>query len=163
MPDLEKTGFLTRLFDGDAHVESELRALVRQRLRSETDTDAPQIAGRTVGDLWARAQTIRQAREHALAEKAAAERSRCEEEAERSSRVRLNDIARRGESVWREVETEIERRNASGYDKATNLLRDLMTISREKGTFEKFSQRLQEIRDRHARKERLIERLVKLG
>lgn len=163
MSDLEKTGFLARLFDGDAHVGNEFRALVRHRLRSETDTDAPQITARTVGDLRARAQTIRQAREHALAKKATAERKRHEEEAERSRRVRLDDIARQGESVWREVETEIERRNASGYDKATNLIRHLMTISREKGTFEKFSQRLQEIRDRHARKERLIERLVKLG
>ncbi|MEZ5845193.1 MAG: hypothetical protein R3C70_00415 [Geminicoccaceae bacterium] len=163
MPDLEKTGFLTRLFDGDAHVESELRALVRQRLRSETDTGRPTNC-RTYRRRFVGASSNNPTGSRARTRgKAAAERSRCEEEAERSSRVRLNDIARRGESVWREVETEIERRNASGYDKATNLLRDLMTISREKGTFEKFSQRLQEIRDRHARKERLIERLVKLG
>jgi len=38
-----------------------------------------------------------------------------------------------------------------------------MAISEEKGGAEDFMRRLQKIRDRHARKERLIERLVKLG
>lgn len=96
-------------------------------------------------------------------EKAAAERKRREEEAERSRRARLDAIVRRGESVWREIETEIERRNAAGYDKAAGLLLDLRAIFKEKGAFENFIRRLREIRDRHARKERLIERLAKLG
>ncbi|MDX3966849.1 MAG: hypothetical protein QHD01_09655 [Bradyrhizobium sp.] len=61
MNDAEKTSFLTRLFDGDAHVGSELRALVRHRLMSATD--APAVAARTVGDLRARAKVIRQSRE----------------------------------------------------------------------------------------------------
>ena len=157
----EKTSFLTRLFDGDAHVGNELRALVRQRLTPPTETRAVPV--RTVGDLRARAKAIRQARERALAEKAAAERKRREEETERSHRAQLDAIARRGETVWREIETEIERRNATGYDRATSLLLDLMAISKEKGAPEDFLGRLQEIRNRHARKERLIERLAKLG
>ncbi|MEJ2625346.1 MAG: hypothetical protein P8Z80_12605 [Pseudolabrys sp.] len=157
----EKTSFLTRLFDGDAHVGNELRALVRHRLPPPTDT--PAVAMRTAGDLRARAKAIRQARGRALAEKAAAERKRREEETERSRRARLDAIARRGESVWREIETEIERRNATGYDRATSLLLDLRAISKGKGAPEDFLRRLQEIRNRHARKERLIERLAKLG
>jgi hypothetical protein len=160
MTDPQKTSFLTRLFDGDAHVGNELRALVRQRL---TPTDTPAVPVRTVGDLRARAKAIRQARERAMAEKAAAERKRREEETERSRRARLDVIARRGESVWRQIETEIERRNATGYDRATSLLLDLRAISQEKGAPEDFLRRLQEIRNRHARKERLIERLAKLG
>lgn len=161
MTDPEKTSFLTRLFDGDAHVGNELRALVRQRLTPPTDS--PAVPVRTVGDLRARAKAIRQARKRAMAEKAAAERKRREEETERSRRARLDAIARRGESVWREIETEIERRNATGYDRATTLLLDLKAISKEKGAPEDFLRRLQEIRNRHARKERLIERLAKLG
>jgi hypothetical protein len=161
MTDPEKTDLLARLFDGEAHVAIELRSIVRQRLGSQID--APRHVARTVGDLRARAGAIRQARERAQAEKAEAERKRREEEAERSRRARLEAIGRRGESVWREVETEIERRNAAGYDKAANLLRDLRTISRENGTAEEFDRRLQQIRDRHARKERLIERLAQLG
>jgi hypothetical protein len=161
MTDPEKTSFLTRLFDGDAHVGIELRALVRHRLTPPTDTLAVPV--RSVGDLRARAKAIRQARERALAEKAAAERKRREEETERSHRARLDAIARRGENVWREIETEIERRNATGYDRATSLLLDLRTISKEKGAPEDFLRRLQEIRNHHARKVRLIERLAKLG
>ena len=97
MTDPEKTSFLTRLFDGDAHVGSELRAHVSNRLASATD--APTVAARTIGDLRARAEAIRKVREHALAEKAAAERKRREEEKERSRRAWLDAIARRGESV----------------------------------------------------------------
>jgi hypothetical protein len=113
--------------------------------------------------LRARAETIRQARERALAEAAAAERRRCDEEAERSRRARLDAIIRRGESIWREIETEIERRNAAGYDKAANLLLDLKAIADERGMPEDFSGRLREVRNRHVRKERLIELLAKLG
>ena len=93
----------------------------------------------------------------------AAEQKRREEEAQRARRARLDAIVRRGESVWREIETEIERRNAAGYDEAVSLLLDLQAIAKEKGALEDFIRRLQEIRGRHARKERLIERLAKLG
>lgn len=78
-------------------------------------------------------------------------------------RQRVDAIVRRGECVWREIETKIERRNAAGYEKAAGLLRDLKVIAKEKGAREEFIRRLQDIRDRHARKERLIERLMKLG
>jgi len=161
MTDQDKISLLARLFDGDAHVTSELRALVRQRMVSETD--APLVAARTVGELRARASAIRLTRERAQAEKAAAEQERREAEAERSRRLRLDAIVRRGESVWREIEAEIERRNASGYDKAVGLLLDLRVIATEKGATEDFVRRLGRIRDRHARKERFIERLAKLG
>lgn len=160
MTDPEKTAFLTRLFDGEVHVGAELRALIRDRLASATD--APAVTPRTVGELRARADVIRQARERALAEKAAAERKRQEDEAEQSRRARLNAILRRGESVWSEIETEIARRNASSYDKAARLLLDLKALSEEKGTRADFTRRLQAIRDHHARKERLIERLAAL-
>lgn len=161
MTDRKKTDLLARLVDGDAHVASELRSFVRQRLMSEID--APPVAARTVGQLRARAELIRHARERAQVEKAAAEQRRRDEEAERARRTRLEDTRRRGESVWREIESEIERRNATGYDKAATLLLDLRAISEEKGEQEDFVRRLKEIRDRHARKERFIERLAKLG
>ncbi len=157
----EKTAILMQLFDGNAHVRHMLRSLVHQRLRPEAG--ARQVAARTAGDLRARAKTIRQAREHAQAEKAAAERKRREAAAEMSRRARLGAIAGRGESVWHDIETEIERRNAAGYDKATNLLLDLRTIAMEKGASEDFARRLREIRHRHAQKPRLLERLAKLG
>lgn len=161
MTDRDKTSLLARVFDGDTHVTSELRALVRDRLTSEID--APFIAKRTVGELRSRADAIRLTRERAQADKAAAERKRREAEAERSRRARLHAIAQRGESVWREIEAEIERRDATGYDKAAGLLIDLRAIAEETGATEDFVRRLQKIRERHARKGRFIERLAKLG
>lgn len=97
MTDQEKTGFLVRLFEGDAHGGSELRALVRDRLAPKAAP--PPVAARTVGELQARANALRLARGKGQAAKAAAERNRWEEEAERARLARLGAIERRGESV----------------------------------------------------------------
>ncbi len=53
-------------------------------------TAAPPVAARTVGELRARAEAIRLARERVIAEKAAAERKRQAEEAEKVRRARLD-------------------------------------------------------------------------
>ena len=147
-------------FEGDTHVATEFRGLVRQRLKPN---GAPPVAARAVGELRARADAIAGERERARAESAAAERKRREEETERSRRARLDGVARRGESVWREIEAEIERRSPVSYDKAAGLLFDLQAIAEEKGETEDFARRLRTIRERHARKERFLERLTKLG
>ena len=158
MSDREKTGLLERLFEGAPHAAAELRAEVRKRLGPETG--APQAAARTVGELRARAGAIRHARERAEADKAAAERKRQAEEAKIVRQTRLAAIARRGDGVWREVEAEIERRDAAGYDNAAGLLLDLKAVAEERGSIEDFRHRLRAIRDRHVRKERFIERLA---
>jgi len=161
MADQDKTALLTRLFDGDAHVGGELRSLVHLRLRSESD--APLTAPRTVGELRVRAEAIGRARNREQAEKATAARKKLEAEAERSRRSRLDAIVRRGESIWAEIEAEVERRNAAGYGKAAGLLTDLRAIAEDKGATEDFIRRLAMIRERHARKRQFIERLAKLG
>ncbi len=161
LPDREKTKLLAHLAGGDPHVASEFRALVRDRLACESS--APAITPCSVGELRARAHAIRTQRERAEADKARAERKRQAEGAEKFRRARLDAIARRGEGVWREIEAEIERRNASGYDKAASLLLDLKAIAGERGATGDFIRRLGTIRARHARKERFIERLRGLG
>lgn len=161
LSDDEKTELLMRLFDGEPHMVAELRAVVRDR--PAPGTDASPVPARTVGELRSRARAIRLARERAKAEKAAAERRRQAEEAAKARRVRLDMIARRGESVWREIETEIERRNAAGYDRAASLLLDLRALAEERGMIKDFARRLRAIRERHARKERFIERLAAMG
>jgi hypothetical protein len=113
MTDADKTGMLSRLFDGDPYVAAELRAKVRDRIAS--GAGAPPIGARTVGELRARANTIGLAQEQAAAEKLAAQQKRRMEEDEKARQDRLLAIARRGESVWREVEAEIERRNTAAY------------------------------------------------
>ena len=161
MPDREKTGLLVRLFEGTPHVAAELRAEVRKRLRANADpTPAP---ARTVGELLARARAIGLARERAEAAKAAAERQRQAEAAEEARRARIDAVGRRGESVWREVEAEIERRSAGGYDRAAGLLLDLRSLAEERGAIEDYGRRILALRERHARKGRFIERLRTIG
>jgi hypothetical protein len=160
MTDTDKTAMLSRLFNGDPYVGAELRAKVRDRIAS--GADATPIGARTVGELRARANAIGLAREKAGAEKLAAEHKRRVKEAEKARQARLLAIARRGEGVWREVEAEIERRNAAAYDKAAELLLDLQALAKQRGTIEDFLHRLHAIREKHVRKERFIERLAAL-
>jgi hypothetical protein len=161
MTEHEKTGLLERLFDGDAHVAAELRSAVRKRLESETGSAT--AVPRTAGELRSRARAIRLCRECIEANEAAEERRRQLEAAEKVRQTRLEAIRRRGESAWQEVEDEIERRNSASYDRAAVLLTDLRALAEKQGTVEDFLRRLQDIRGRHVRKERFIERLAVIG
>jgi len=161
MPDNEKTALLVRLFEDAPHGASELRAEVRRRLEPEADLVRP--AARTVGELRARAEAIRRAREQAAADKAAERLRQLAEKARKDREARLTALARRGESVWHEIESEIERRDAPGYDKAAGLLADLKAIAEDQGTIEDFRRRIGAIRERHARKGNFIERLSAIG
>ena len=72
-------------------------------------------------------------------------------------------LKRRGEAVWADVEAAIALRNASGYDKAAALLADLRMMAQDPGDMAVFSHHLEDIRERHARKGRFLERLATLG
>ena len=157
LPDTEKTDLLMRVVDGDTHVAAELIQGVR------AGHTAPLAEPRTAGALAQRAAEIRGERERAEAARRAAEQRRREEEAARARRERLVALRERGEAVWQEIETEIARRNAPGYDHAAALLFDLQAIAAEDGALPGFVYRLDAIRDRHARKGRFLERLEGLG
>ncbi|GBQ30490.1 hypothetical protein ACLRDC_15520 [Gluconacetobacter sacchari] len=163
LPDREKNGLLARLAQGDAHVASELRVRLRERLESRSSASRPVVTLRTAGELRARAHAIGHAREREKQQRLEMERKRQAAEQERARRARLDTLLKRGEAVWSEIEAEIEHRNASGYDKALRLLLDLKTIAEEQGKTEDFSRRLAAMRERHARKLRFIDRLVALG
>lgn len=140
----EKIDLLIRLMEGDAHVGSELRQRARAQRRG---AERPR---RTVGELLAKAREIGEARERAEAERRLAEERRKADEAERARRARLDVLRRRGERIWAEIETEIERRTSQGYDRAAALLTDLKQLAAEQGTAADA---------RHARKGQFIKRL----
>ena len=108
-------------------------------------------------------EEIREARRVATAKRVEAERRRQAEEAERARRARIKAVRQRGESVWGEIETEIERRNPSGYDRAASLIFDLRALAEEDGTTEEFSKRVRSICHRHSRKWSFLQRLGKLA
>jgi hypothetical protein len=155
IPEREKTELLLRVVDGDTLVAAELR----NKLRKTSSTPATH---RTVGALRVRAQEIAEERELSHAKRREAERRRQAEEVEKARRARLKVLKQRGAAVWREIEQEIERRNASGYDKAAELLSDLQALAAEEGSQSDFARRLASIRAQHESKRKLIERLTKL-
>lgn len=157
LTDQEKTGFLSRLFEGDALAVNDLRRLVRTRLPAT----AP-VAARRAGDLRARAEAIRQAREQAEAKKILAEQKQRDKAASRALRARLEETERRGDRVWAEIETEIQKRNVTGYDRTIFLLGDLKAIAEAKGTTDAFARRIADLRQRYARRYTFIERLDRL-
>ena len=117
IPAGDKTALLRRLVDGDPHVAAEVRRMVRKAVMPATGEARERP--RTVAELRARAAAVRNERETAAAQRREAERRRQAEIAARTRRVRLDALAQRGTaSVWREIETEIERRNAPGYERA---------------------------------------------
>ena len=161
IPAGEKTALLQRLVDGDPHVAAEVRTMVRKAVMPAAGEARERP--RTVAELRARAAGIRKERETAAAERRESERRRQAEIAAKARRVRLDALAQRGTgSVWREIETEIERRNAAGYERAIGLLRDLQSLAEENGSVKELSDRVRALRDRHARKTRFTERLAEL-
>ena len=161
LPESEKVALLCRLLDDEPHVVGE----VCNRLRGAVASVAGEslIRHRTVSDLRARAATIRDERESSEAERLAAEQYRREEEAERERNARLDVVRRRGLVTWREVEREINRCNAAAYDRAVDLLLDLKTVAAEQGTVAAFTERLGDLRERHASKTLFVERLWELN
>ena len=156
LPEAEKTDLLQRVAEGDPHVESVLRARLRD------DDAGAGGARRTVGELRRRAQARADERARAAAERRAAEQRRQAEAAERARRDRLDAVRQRGANAWRDVEAEIARRNAAAYDRAATLLADLKTVAAEEGTQDAYARRLDDLRARHARKPKLLARLDRL-
>ena len=160
LSDRERLALLGRVYENDPLVAAELRRTVRQRLASASGPSLP--APRTANELVARARQFRDDRRRAAAEAAEAERRREAEQVERARRKRLDLLRVRGDAVWDEIETEVGRRNASGYDQAARLLTDLAELSEEQDRYETFERHLEDLRERHARKPRFIERLSDL-
>ncbi|MDP7182814.1 MAG: SWIM zinc finger family protein [Alphaproteobacteria bacterium] len=70
---------------------------------------------------------------------------------------------RRENAVWREVEELVSRRNGSAYDQATTLLLDLRKRSGKGRKTTAFARHLANLRARHERKGKFIERLDAAG
>ena len=78
-------------------------------------------------------------------------------------RLQLDILCRSGKRASQDVEAEIERRNAPGYDRAFSPLSDLLDLAKTDGTQQDFDHRLALIRERHDKKGRFIERPAKRG
>lgn len=161
LSDRERMSFLSRLYDGDPLVGALLRRRVHESVAEHTRVEPPKA--RTVGELRVRAAEIATARKRAAEAAARAERERREAEAAEARKKRLAAVASRGEFAWREVDDEIDRRNAAGYDRAAAILADLREIAASKGNSNEFERRVGALREKHARKGQFIDRLRSLA
>ena len=153
LPDAEKTALLQRIAgDEPVAVRAELLRRFRLGRRGEpakaTETEAP----RTAAELLAAAERRAKERKRAEAERAAAQRSRF-----------LDELATREDATWRRVDTLIATKQPKAYDEAVALLRDLRDLAARDGRAAEAEARLQALREAHARKPGLLQRLGRIG
>ena len=160
LPEPEKTALLIDLFDGD---DLHLAAGFRRRIRDGLEKPSGAAPRRTAGELRRAAREAAERRRRCEEEEAAAELRRKAREAEKERRRRLEALKRRGDAAWADVEAAVELRNAPGYDRAAALLADLQAVARDGGDEAAFERHLEDIRERHVRKGRFLERLASLG
>jgi hypothetical protein len=160
LPEEDKVALLLRLHDGDPHLDAELR----QRRSAATGRDPdPGDGRRSAGALCETARRMAAERHRLAVEKAAAERRRREAEQAQARNRHLALLAERGDLSWREIEELISRRNRPAYERAVTLMIDLGDVARSRGEEGIFARRVADLRTRHDRKGRLIERLDAVG
>ncbi|WP_319462005.1 hypothetical protein [Micromonospora sp. RTP1Z1] len=159
LPEAEKDDILVRLLRGD---DARVRSEALRRLRSPA-AEQPTGGGRTVGDLLTAAEN-RWAQQRRLArEREAAERARREQAAAAAREQRLNALAGRQDQAWRQVAAMIETKRPKEYDAAVAILGDLKALAVRDGAIAVFNRRIRELRQQHARKPSLLDRLDRAG
>jgi hypothetical protein len=164
LAEAEKNRLLLRLMDeGDPH----LRAKLLQRYQTETKTPdlerADDAGGRTVGQLLASAQHRTERRKRAEAERAAQERARIERERAAARARYLDQVAGREAEAWQRVDASIATKRPSEYDAAVQLLVDLRDLHARSDRAAQFEPRLNHLREQHARKPSLLQRMDQAG
>ncbi|GGN28888.1 hypothetical protein FHR83_007925 [Actinoplanes campanulatus] len=155
LPVSDKDEMLLRLLRGDAGL---LRSELLRRFHGATD-EPPAGTGRTAGDLLAVAEERWAARQQEKREREAAERQRREEAAAAARQQRLDKLARNPVRAWNQVDDLIATKRPKDYDVAVTLLLDLQALAVREGEIFEFAEQMTRLRERHARKPSLIDRL----
>jgi hypothetical protein len=118
---------------------------------------------RRIGDMLDEAARRRAARRRQVEAQAAAEHARQERERAAAYQRRLDQLAAEGEAAWSQADELIGTRNPSGYDAAVRLLVELRDLSDRANRRRDFTPRAEQLRQAHACKPSLIERLNRAG
>jgi hypothetical protein len=159
----DKTELLVRLAaDQDPTVGLELRRRFQED-RTSAPAGAPRADRRTVAELLGEAERQAEAKRRAAAERTAQERAR-RERVQAAARARyLDSLVGREEQIWQRIEALVASKQQGKYDEAVRLVQDLHDVAARIGQDEAFGARLSDLRERHARKVSLLERLDRLG
>jgi hypothetical protein len=166
LPSKEKDAILAKLLLGEEpHIAEELRnrALREVRTDGKSDRQSRTSPGRTVGELFALADEMedkRLKREAIEKERARIERERVEAEARKKH---LESLVGKESALWSEVDQLIAGKNASKYDAAVRLLKDLRDLATMKGKISEYVDRISALRRAHERSRALMDRFQKAG
>lgn len=160
LPDEERTELLARVMEGG---EGAVRAALLRRFREDAGGEAAASSNepRSVGELLAAAERVREARTRREAERAARERARRERAEAEARERRLAALAAREAAAWDEVDALAAQKKAAAYDEAVALLRDLRELAARDGREAEADARVATLRERHRTKRSFLERLEK--
>lgn len=155
LPGPQKDALLLKLINhaGPA-LAPEMLQHVQEAWRRDTrrDTSKAPAPRRTVGELLrAGAELQQQRKRHEQEQKAAAREKQ------------LDTLAARGFAAWEQVEQLFATRRATDHAAGVRLLVDLRDVARRQGTEADFMRRLNQLRERNARRAGLISRMDKEG
>lgn len=160
LPLAEKNRLLLRVVEDDAVT---VRMEMVCRYRDEHATSVPVPSRRTVGELLDATAQLRADRKRQAAADRAAEEARREKARALARESRLNELAGDEDAAWSRIDEMIATRKPSGYDAAVGLLTDLQALAERDGRHDMFLRRSTALRQTHARKPSLIERLNRAG
>ena len=160
LPVVEKDRLLRRVLQGDA---ARIRIEMLRRFRGENAPNIPVLPRRTVADLLDDAARLRSDRGRRLAAQRAEEEAHQEKARALARERRLDELAREETAAWSRVDALIATRKPAEYDAAATLLTDLQALAERDGRHDTFAYRITALRQAHARKPSLIERLDRAG
>jgi hypothetical protein len=165
LPVTEKDRLLARVVRGEAaRVRMELLRHFRdEHRRGDTAPIIPVPARRTVADLLDNAARRRADHECRLAAQRADDEARREQARLQARERRLDKLANEEDAAWSRVEAMIATRKPAEYDAAVTLLTDLQALAEREDRYDTFTSRTIALRQTHARKPALIERLNRAG
>jgi hypothetical protein len=147
----EKDAYLVRLAQG----ELGLSLLFNRHLRTwigETPRQKVEMPRRSVGELLAAAQALRERRRMEQAARMEAQRI-----------AELEALAQRKAQAWRDVDALIQQSNAKAYEQAVDLLARLKELAVHQGDEATFTDRLNTIYTQYHRRSSLLRHLRKAG
>jgi len=161
LPESEKTAWLLRLASGQGvHLRAELLKTFRT---SRGQAGVPPGKSRSVAEIVEAGEQHAEARRRSEVEREARERMRREQEAAAAREKHLASLAKREPEAWRQVDALIATKRPGDYEKAVQLLKDLADLGEKRGRQAEVRDRLARLRQEHARKATLLERLKAAG
>jgi hypothetical protein len=160
LPVAEKDRVLARVVQGET---ARVRMELLRRFRGDNAPTIPIPARRSVADLLDDAAHRRADRQRRLAAQRAEDEARREQARLEARERRLDKLADEEDLAWSRVEAMIATRKPAEYDNAVTLLTDLQALAEREDRYDTFTVRTIALRQTHARKPSLIERLNRAG